>query len=314
MRPIEVAFGCFIVVSSSKAFQPSSCIRPSIAIIQQDPLKRSTLLQSNEVFESDVSSSYEDIEPYIGPIASLDDMEGGITISELALNVFAGPSLVAPGRGLFLGIYEESEEDDDDGIVEEIIVPQGTPLCGYARGHFSDQEEGDKSVGFLFRGDVEETAVFYERQLMSIGDAIRMICSNGEGIEIESSMWGHTVSTDTDTGRTMIAPDQNVTSRIFVPDTPEKDEDKFGPTCLGVFANDLAYDPDSNEEEYGKTSEANNILQLVWRLARDEKRGNLVPSWPVVITKKDVRMVNTVPMEVGLQYGFAYWNSFQGGD
>ena len=204
MSPIEVAIGCFLlVVPSSKAFQPSSWIRPTI-VSHQGPLKRTTtILRSNEVVESDVSS-YEDIEPYIGPIASLDDMEGGITISELALNVFAGPSLVAPGRGLFLGIYEEppqgNSEEEEDGIVEEIVIPQGTPLCGYARGHFSDREEGDKSVGFLFRGDVEETAVFYERQLMSIGDAIRLICSNGEGIEMETSMWGHVVSTDTDTG------------------------------------------------------------------------------------------------------------------
>ena len=308
MRNILFAIGCHIIIVGTAAFQPSTWYRPTINTNQDESKKGTYKVHMAK------APSYEDIEPYVGPISTLDDIEGGITISELALNVFAGPSLVAPGRGLFLSIYEEPSQEVDDefaGMVEQIVIPQGTPLCGYARGHFSDKENGDKSVGYLFRGNVEDTAVFFERQLMTIGDAIRTAFPSWESIDVESSMWGHAVSIDSDHGQMNIAPDESVVSRIFIPDSPENEEDMFGPTSLGVFANDLAYDPDSNAEEYAKTSEANNILQLVWRLARDEKTGNLVPTWPVVITKKDVRMVNTVPMEVGLQYGFTYWDSFE---
>lgn len=42
---------------------------------------------------------------------------------ELALQVLVAPSLVAPGKGLFLCIYDDI--DDDSGAVEEIIIPQG---------------------------------------------------------------------------------------------------------------------------------------------------------------------------------------------
>ena len=49
-------------------------------------------------------------------------------LGELALQVLVAPSLVAPGKGLFLCI----DQDDDIGVaeesgraVEEIIIPQG---------------------------------------------------------------------------------------------------------------------------------------------------------------------------------------------
>ena len=44
-----------------------------------------------------------------------------LLLGELALQVLVAPSLVAPGKGLFLciGVAEES------GAVEEIIIPQG---------------------------------------------------------------------------------------------------------------------------------------------------------------------------------------------
>ena len=73
--------------------------------------------------------SHESIEPYVGLIGTFDDMEGGIAIGELALNVLAGPSLVADGRGLFLCIHAWLIAPDVSGGVEEIVIPQGTPLC-----------------------------------------------------------------------------------------------------------------------------------------------------------------------------------------
>ena len=188
----------------------------------------------------------------------------------------------------------------------------GTPICGYARGYYSDEEKGDKSVGFLFseKNSADLTAVFYNKQLMTLSDAILIVhqerCDEGN-TDARDLLFGHSVEISSDTSSVSIAADENFLSRIFIPDV--KEEDEYAATSLGVYANDLAYDPDYNEEQYAENSERNNILQLVWRLAKDEKTGMLVPTWPVVVTRQDVRLLNTVPMEVGLQYGFNYWNA-----
>lgn len=258
--------------------------------------------------------SHENIEPYVGPVGSIADMEGGIAIGELALHVLAGPSLVAPGLGLFLSIYDDFEDDDDvdEGAVEEIIIPQGTPLCGYARGYFSDKEDGDKSVGFLFQeNSADVTSVFYEKQLMTLGDALWSVYdqqhAEGGSTDANGLLWGHKVDMNAETREIIIKRDEDFLSRIFIP--VADNESKFAATSLGIYANDLAYDPDSNEKQYFENSEKNNVLQLAWRLAREEKSGMLVPTWPVVMTRNDVRLVNAVPMEVGLQYGFNYWDA-----
>lgn len=48
---------------------------------------------------------------------------------ELSLQVLVAPSLVAPGKGLFLCIYDDIDDDSEDiGAVEEIIIPQGKYL------------------------------------------------------------------------------------------------------------------------------------------------------------------------------------------
>ena len=144
---------------------------------------------------------------------------------------------------------------------------------------------------------------------MTLSDALwtvyRERCEEGN-TDTSNLLFGHCVQISNETG-VSIQADTDFMSRIFIPDV--KEEDKFSPTSLGIYANDLAFDPDSNEEQYFENSERNNILQLVWRLAKDEKTGMVVPTWPVVVTKQDIRFLNTVPMEVGLQYGFNYWNA-----
>jgi len=138
-------------------------------------------------------------------------------------------------------------------------------------------------------------------------------------LDEKNILWGHIVKNidmnlneekSKDEMKITLLPDQEFASRIFLPEID--DENQFGATCLGIYANDLAYDPTSfDNEAYLKQSDSNNILQLIWRLDKDEKTGMLVPTWPVVAAKKDIRLVNTVPMEIGLQYGFQYWDSYQ---
>lgn len=264
----------------------------------------------------------DDIEPYVGPVGNFADIEGGIAVENLHLNVLAGPSLVARGRGLFLCIYneldvDETDDEEEDETVEEVIIPQGTPLCGYSRGYFSDAETGDKSVFFRFQEQsVHDTAVFYNQQLMTVVDAIwysfEERCKGDNKLPKEDDiLFGHIVKIDHVNRQITVRADDQFFSRIFIPESNHDDGVQFSAAYLGVYANDLAYDPDSTREEYYKNSEKNNILQLVWRLAKDEKSGMLVPTWPVVVAKKDIRLVNTVPMEVGLEYGFQYWDAYE---
>lgn len=145
---------------------------------------------------------------------------------------------------------------------------------------------------------------------MTLGDALWTVyqerCEKGNP-DTSNLLFGHHVEIAKETGSVSINADKEFLSRIFIPDV--KEEDKFAATSLGIYANDCAYDPDSNEEKYFENSERNNVLQLVWRLAKDEKNGMVVPTWPVVVTRQDIRLLNTVPMEVGLQYGFNYWDA-----
>jgi len=289
----------------------SSSVTTSIAMSTNEESVES-VEESPDGVESTMETQFQSglIDELKTPVGSIADMEGGIAIGELALQVLVGPSLVAPGRGLFLCI-DDDDDDDEAGAVEEIIIPQGTPLCGYARGYFTDKGEGDKSVGFMFGGNsAEDTAVFYNKQLMTLGAAVWSVyqerCAKGN-TDLRELLFGHHVELDQDTNGISTKPDKEFFSRIFIPDTNE--EEQFAATSLGVFANDLAYDPDSNEEQYFENSERNNILQLVWRLAKEEESGMLVPTWPVVVAKNDIRLTNTLPMEVGLQYGFNYWDA-----
>jgi len=300
----------------------------------------------------DIDTSNSPIEPYIGPIfhGDMSAMQGGIAISELAIQVLVGSSQVVPEQlGLYLALFSDNDHHDGDGdeIVQEVILPKGTALCGYSRGYFTDEYQGDKSVGFLFEGDADNIAVFYEKALITLGDAVRRVlkkCTTSNNFTASERMsvrrrdllLGHVV-TLTQQGSDAAAsvyinPDPEFASRVFVPDAIEDIDHSFGPTRLGMYANDLAFDPDHpNEESYLATSDRNNILQIVWRLdlgvaqtqGQDDSFGRsnsnnfhstmmLVPTWPVVATRTDVRLVNEIPMEVGLQYGFKYWSSFLG--
>jgi len=56
-------------------------------------------------------------------------------VGELALQVLVAPSLIAPGKGLFLCIYDDIDDGGGDaeeiGAVEEIIIPQGMCKSSY---------------------------------------------------------------------------------------------------------------------------------------------------------------------------------------
>jgi hypothetical protein len=271
----------------------------------------------------------DNIDSYTGPVfvGNYEEFVGGLTIADLSLQILVGPSEVALGQmGLFIALYTEHMDQWN----REIIIPNGTPICGYARGYFTDRYQGDKSVGYSFEGYADSIAVFYDKQLMSLNMAVdRFLNKNNlpmdKMLDHHDIVYGHILSyvPQEDNGvstesNMYIRPDPSFLGRIFVPE--EVMETKYSAAHLGIYANDFAYDPDSHvKHEYDARSEMNNILDLAWRMTEGylgsetdlNGRIMLIPTWPVVKLKSEVRIVNEVPMEIGLQYGFTFWDFYR---
>ena len=239
---------------------------------------------------------------YGGLESSLDDMETGVAIEELGLLVCLGPSLVADGRGLFISILDE---------VDEVTLPAGTAVCGYSKGSFRSTATSDKSVAFYFKST--EDGVMFEGKLVSLVDTVRLIeerllAAGNTAIDLTNVVQGHILSYDPTSAHTIIEPDLDFKERIFVPSEADDAVDNpWGPGRLGMYANDLAFYDEVTEELYHSNSEELNTVQIVWRVVLSE--GKLQPTWPVVVTKKDLLLTNREPTEVGLEYGWRYWKN-----
>ena len=256
-----------------------------------------------------------------GPV--LTDLGGivtGFTLAELGLDVVVAPSMIAPGtHGLFASLSEG---------IGCATVPRMEPLCGYARrGAFRHRDVGDKTVGFALSGP--ETAVFYERQLMSVMDAIQLAATTrGDGI---CGLAGHVLVQQEEEGRVDIHVDTEDTNfkRYYVPTflNKEEEEEESGEEDdelmsqdmelsvgnIGQFCNDLAWsydDPPTTKEEYDARSVEKNAIQLVWRLEFDEQTQCLIPTWPVSVLVDDMMFQNAdTYMELGTKYGWNYWQA-----
>ena len=269
---------------------------------------------------SDEQSQHHDESPlpiYNGPI--LPDPSGivtGFALGELGLDLAVAPSTVAPGTlGLFVALSEG---------VESTTAPCMQLLCGYSRdGTFQPRDEGDKTVGFALAGC--ETAVFYDRQLMSVLDALQLAAeTKGEGGSC--GLAGHVLVQDSENGEVDIFVDTDNTDfkRYYVPAmmnthdgveevNDEEDEAEISVQNLGQFCNDLAWsydNPPESKEEYESLSLEKNAVQLVWRLEFDEESNCLVPTWPVSVLADDMQFKNAdVFMELGTRYGWNYWQA-----
>eukprot|EP01039_Chlorochromonas_danica_P000553 gene553-594_t len=242
--------------------------------------------------------------PYDGPVVSIEEMESGWSLEELGINVMVGPSASGLGKGLFVNLQSE---------VGETFLPQGTILCGYSKGHFQGNANGDKTVAYQFT-DIR-IPVVYDKRFMHLYEAIEEISNTTTTItDLSSLVAGHIITFHTleDGSQEMkITPDnqQNDTLHYFIPFDATTSSNL---TILnaGMMANDLAFhmNETKNELEYDSRAEK-NVLLLVWRMVFDGQR--LQPSWPVVATNTDVLLLNEQPMEVGIHYSWRYWNAMK---
>jgi hypothetical protein len=253
---------------------------------------------------------------YHGPILPPDaEIFAGISLSELGLDVAIAPSTVmTTGMGLYVRL--------SDPDIVSATIPSATLLCGYSRlGSFEPGDIGDKTVGFVIRSP--QTAVFYERQLMSIVDALEM-AARDSSTNGGCGLVGHALQMnekDTDGEEIQISPVDDGFPRYFVPQRAdngtgsekENDKEDLSVQNFGQYCNDLAWDysnPPSSPEEYASRSAAQNVVQLTWRLEYDSELNCLKPSWPVSVLKQDVTFTNQDDfMEIGTQYGWTYWQA-----
>jgi hypothetical protein len=243
--------------------------------------------------EDSDNTNWNAVDPYVGPLSVFEFMEAGCAIEDLGIQVMVGESsLVDSGRGLFVAILEDADE---------VILPKGTPICGYSKGYFTCEAYGDKAVSFQF--DSVYTGCIFEKKLMPLIDAIGMVCAPGSK-SIVSTVLGHRLDYIQSSDELKIIPDESFLQSVFIPHE-DKDSPEWGPGRLGMYANDLAFFPGIDKRAYEETSAQKNALQLVWRLANEN--GVLVPTWPVVLTLRDLKLTNYDPMEIGIQYGWGYW-------
>eukprot|EP00586_Coscinodiscus_wailesii_P018848 CAMPEP_0172514130 /NCGR_PEP_ID=MMETSP1066-20121228/257608_1 /TAXON_ID=671091 /ORGANISM="Coscinodiscus wailesii, Strain CCMP2513" /LENGTH=243 /DNA_ID=CAMNT_0013294665 /DNA_START=235 /DNA_END=963 /DNA_ORIENTATION=+ len=238
-----------------------------------------------------------------------NDIIAGISLPEIGIDLAIAPSKIAPQQ---MGLYLSLSPD-----VDSVALPALTLICGYSRtGTFHQNDVGDRTVGFSFSSSsIDDTGVFYERQLMSIRDALEM-AAEMKGVEFgEVELAGH-VLVQLDEGRVELYPaveyenDGGGFARHFVPDLVNKglarsatsdsgDDNEESPSFgndnelsvqnFGQFCNDLAWsytNPPQSATEYEKLSEKKNVVQLIWRLELDDENNVLKPSWPVSVTSK----------------------------
>lgn len=230
---------------------------------------------------------------YSGPTLPFEKMVNGFDVLELGLIIAAGPSTVPKsGMGMFICC---------DEYTDEVLVPSGTVVCGYSNsGVLKDKASGDKTVAYYF-DSLDQGCVFQKRVL-----SLRKVLNDDADAELR--VLGHSIDPD-DENKFIFDTDPSIT-RHFVPaEFDLNDQKRFSPQEMGVLANDLGFSGiDTSEESYRRDNDQFNILELVWRLeqSKDDAR-LLVPTYPVIITMRDILFKNLEPMEVGLSYGWGYW-------
>lgn len=258
-----------------------------------------------------LSSSTDTNEAYTGPILTdTSEISTGASLGELGIDIFVAPSTVAPGS---LGLYAILSEED----TERATIPAMSLLCGYSReGSFAVKDEGDKTVGFALTAS---TAVFYDKKLMSIIDALELAAAT-VGADQACGLAGHVLVQNEEEGVEVFVDADPTFKRYYVPAMvnnqesggEEKEDGGLSVQNFGQLCNDLAWsfdNPPSDKDAYDAAS-INNIVQLVWRLEFDATINSLVPSWPVSVLARDVTFDNAdVFMELGTRYGWNYWQA-----
>mmetsp|Transcript_16462 Transcript_16462/g.53608 ORF Transcript_16462/g.53608 Transcript_16462/m.53608 type:complete len:307 (+) Transcript_16462:128-1048(+) len=214
------------------------------------------------------------IEPHAGPaVEELEDIEASIDLPDCGLVLEVARSTVAgAGRGLFVRKMPHREP---------FFFHKGAILCGYAHGavdhEISRDEARDsgRAVDFAWTGPSQN--VLFGQDILRVGD-------------LESQGY-RTGTKDT----------------VFVPDDPQPQPPDI--MNLGILSNDLAYAQGCTEGQYHERRAANVLGLMPLMKAADDDTKDLAFVRPIVCARCDFLIANEVPMELGTEYGWKYWQS-----
>ena len=239
-----------------------------------------------------------------GPMGDFADIEGACALSDIGLTLLIGKSTINRDmKGLFITINDDTDE---------VFIPKASVICGYAKGQLAESFVGDKTVGYRFKNT--KNIIVFEKQIMPLSDCISIIRNRTN--TLSTSIAGHLLDENNN-----IVPILEYKRNYFVPDNICD----YSVGRLGMYANDFNIDDESTRDDNYYSKKGNyfnrkqrkqaeppsrNTLSLVWRMEWDDSQKYLMPTWPVVITNKNIRFSNTEPIEVGLDYGRQYWQEY----
>jgi hypothetical protein len=228
------------------------------------------------------------------------------------LCIAVGPSMF--GKGLFVYIENDCTKSSLRSSVPNtnshsaVYFPRGAILCDYL-GEFDPTEclPSDKAVGYGFYEEHDvHSWVHYSGRLMHLWEAV--VDAAGQFSRnlnnARDLLEGHLLYFDDDGIQITKCPDYAKTR--FVPFEQEM------PTNYASYANDMAFDiKHTNSESLYRQNYDKNCFMLVWKLQLIFKNSKptLVPLNPVLVSKKSIIFDSVDPIEVGLGYGWDYWNA-----
>jgi hypothetical protein len=321
--PIVVIMKCFVFLNflalaaiECRGFRGRRTGQHSLNLVRE---RLPFAVDQREVRESkDSIDSAKDT--FRGPLGEYKDMIAGVQNAQLGLDILVGPSTIAgAGYGVFAALSDE---------VQSVEVKEGQPLMGYSKGTFTSDADkgGDKTVAWNFHA--VDQAIFFEKELMTIKDALGIVSNRHDAAEMTDLLLGHKLYYDEEEKEVAVRADEEFNRRYFVPHEVEATlAESVDPTAesagcsaediyhgidvsnMGSYVNDLAYERGVSMEAYTTKSATANQCAIVWRI--EDKGGVLCPTWPVVVAKSDMVFDNTEAMELGLEYNWRYWHAFE---
>jgi hypothetical protein len=242
---------------------------------------------------------------FSGPESERSLMLGEWHNQKLGLNVYVGPSVKAPGLGLFVSV------DDDHSHVE---IEEGAQLCQCTEGTFcSDFHiKEDKAIEYAF-DDVSSTRIIFNGEFLSLSNVINQIAKtknvtiHGHNINLISNYdLAPSLNLSTQEKILIISPDESFQDIYYVPNYP-KLVDYSNPHFLGMYANDLAFSGSVSEDNYRHDSNRVNSLFIAWEM--ELSNGCLKPTIPYCVFNKPLTFSNIKPIEIGNKYSWGYWEA-----
>jgi hypothetical protein len=243
-----------------------------------------------------------------GPIVSFDEMDNIFDLDELGVSLMVGNSSFCSGKGVFISLLDRS--------FSEARFYQGSMLCGYSRGEFGSTIQGDKSVGYLLTN--LNSSVIYDKEFQDLSDIVRdefggnLTPTITKAENFSNFIAGHRLYAGSSPDELLIFPSEENHIRnysYFIPH-PVTEMKEVSIRNVGMYANDLAFnqsDPAMDETSYLARSNQNNSLMMIWRM--EKVNGRLIPTWPIVLFKKNIIVRNHEPIEIGMEYSWGYWSA-----